>query len=170
MTDLTHVPADALAPLRRALLDGARADAERVRDEAEREAARAEEEAARRAAGILDEARRRGEADGAERLAAARASARRDARAVVLRAQRAAYDGLRRAAVEAVERDLARDEEQARLRSLVVDLLGPDADLEVGADGDLRGTAPDGRVVDASAERLVDLALADVDLEGLWET
>ena len=50
-------------------------------------------------------------------------------RAEVLRAQRAAYDGLHRAAVEAVERDLTRDEELARLRSLVVDLLGPDADL-----------------------------------------
>ena len=168
MTDLVPTRPDALAPLREALLAAAHADADRVTGDADDEARRIEDEAAERAAGLLAEARRRGEADGAERLAAARAAARRDARTVVLRAQRTAYDALRESAVEEVARRLTRPEEQARQRALVVDVLGPDAELVVGDDGDARGTAPDGRVLDTSAERLVDLALTDLDVDGLW--
>jgi vacuolar-type H+-ATPase subunit E/Vma4 len=169
VTDPTETQQAALAPLRQALLDAARSDAQRVRDEAERDAAGVVGEAARRAAEMGEEARRRGVADGEERLARSRAAARREARAVVLRAQRCAYDGLRAAAAEAVA-DLLRPEgERARLRAVLVDALGGgEASVEESPDGGLRATAPDGRSVDASAQRLVDVALADLDVEGLW--
>jgi vacuolar-type H+-ATPase subunit H len=168
VTDLDAVRADALAPLREALLDAARADAARALEEAERDADRTVAEARERASATLEDARRRGRADGASRLATARAATRRDARAVVLRAQRAAYEGLRAAAVDAVSQDLSGDEGRNRVRSLVEGTLGPDAELVDGPDGELHGRAPDGRVVDVSAARLVDLALARLDVEGLW--
>ncbi len=167
MTDPARVRS-ALAPVQEALLEAARADAERVRLDAERDAARVEAEAARRAAELREESRRRGGADGAERLARARAVARREARALVLRAQRAAYDGLRAAATAAVAEDLHDDRDLDRLRAAVVGALGPGATVAPAPAGGLSATTPDGRRVDASAERLVDIALADLDVEGLW--
>ncbi len=134
-------------------------------------AARAEAdqaEAEHRAADIRQESRARGAADGAQRVEAQRAATRREARAVVLHAQRQAYERLRSAAVAVVADDLARPAVRQRLHEVVGESLGPDARVEDAAGGGLDGSSADGRRVDASAARLVDLALAGIDLDGLW--
>ncbi len=158
----------ALEPLTRTLLDAAHADADARRAQAEEQGGRVEGEAAEQAAAILEEARRRGVTDGEERVAVQRSSARREARTVLLRAQQAAYDRVRDAAVAAVAEVLSHPAERGRLEALVVDALGPDARLEEAPRGGLLGVAPDGRRVDASVTRLVDLAMAQLDVEGLW--
>jgi signal transduction histidine kinase len=164
----TPATPDALAPLRRALLGAAHDDAAALRADAEADAERAAAEAAQRAAAVHAEARRRGAADGADRVTAERAAARREARAVLLRAQQAAYDRVREAAVLAVAEELSDPVARGRLQSLVLDALGPDARLTDAPGGGLVGEAPDGRRVDGSAGQLVDLAMADLDVEGLW--
>ena len=158
----------ALEPLVRTLLDAAHAEADARRAEAEEHGARVEGEAAEQAAAILDEARRRGVTDGEEQVAVQRSAARRQARTVLLRAQQVAYDRVHDAAVAAVAEALSHPAERGRLRALVVDALGPDTRLDEAPGGGLLGVAPDGRRVDASATRLVDLVMADLDVEGLW--
>ncbi len=159
---------DSLAPLRRALLDAAVHDAAAIRAEAEAEAARLRAEAAERAASILAEARARGEAEGSARVAAQRSGARREARTVTLEAQRAAYDRVRDEAVAAVAAVVRRPVERGRLTALVRESLGPDATITDLPRGGLAGESADGRRVDASAETLVALAMAELDLEQLW--
>jgi vacuolar-type H+-ATPase subunit H len=168
VSDLTALQQEALGPLRRVLLATAAEEAAGRRAEAEEAGRRVEEEAATRATRILEEARRRGAADGADRVRSERAAARREAREVVQRARQSAYHGLREAAVDAVAEVLAHDPARARLRALVLAELGDDARLTQAPGGGVVGETPDGRRVDASAERLVDLALDRLDLEGLW--
>ena len=168
MTDLTRVQQEALEPVRRALLDAARDEAAARLAAAEEDARRVESEAADRAAGILAEARRRGAADGADLVRSEQAAARREAGAVVQQARQAAYDRVRKGAVEAVGEVVARGIARERLRALVRDELGEDARLTDAPDGGVVGETSDGRRVEASAARLVDLVLARSDLEGWW--
>ncbi len=169
MTDraeLTRAQADALAPLRRSLLEAARSRADSRVAVAEEEARRTESEADLRAAAILEEARDRGVADGEHRVRAERAAARREAGAVVQRARRTAYQRLRTAAVEAVGGRVRRGDTRDRLEHLVRTELGEGARVTDAPGGGVVGEAADGRRVDASAARLVDLAMDHVDLEG----
>jgi hypothetical protein len=135
----------ALEPVRRALLDRAAADAAGTRasadDQAEALLARARAEADR----LVAEARAQGAADGAVTLAASRARTRRQARAVVLAAQRRAYEELRRQA-------------RQEARRLVADL-------------DLPSSAPgEGRRISWSPDALADEGVdaLGAELEKLW--
>jgi len=168
MTVTTRTQLDALAPLRRALLEAAEARAAALRRAAEEEADSVRRAGAERAEAILGQARRSGEGDGAARVALARAEARQEARTIILAARRAAYDGIRDRAVAAVADLLAGPRGRARLAALVEDSLGPGATIVEDPRGGLVGTTPDGRRVDASAGHLVDLVLARLDLEQLW--
>jgi hypothetical protein len=160
--------AEALAPLRRALLDAARAAAATRRAEAEDEARAVEGEAAGRAAAMRAEARRRGAVDGADQLAAQRSAARRRARGVLLHAQRTAGERAREAAVVAVAEVLADPPQRERLAALAHDALGADTRVRDAPGGGLLAQARDGRRVDVSAAHLVDLVLPSVDVERLW--
>jgi vacuolar-type H+-ATPase subunit E/Vma4 len=168
VTDLVRRQQVSLEPLRQALLDGARAEAERLRGDAHREGARAVAEARAEADALIEAARAKGEDDGAELLATEQTTARRAARASLLRAQRAAYEELRRAAVLAVH-DLLREPEHRHLLGAALRRgLGDLATVDDTSDGGLLAQAPDGRSMDASVGTLVDTALADLDLEQLW--
>ncbi len=169
MTDrdqLTRAQEDALTPLRRSLLDAARTRADTRVAVAEEEARRTESEADLRAATILEETRDRGVADGEHRVRAERAAARREAGAVVQQARRTAYERLRVASVEAVGDLVRRGDARDRLERLVRARLGESARVTDAPGGGVVGEAEDGRRVDASAARLVDLAMDHVDLEG----
>jgi vacuolar-type H+-ATPase subunit E/Vma4 len=159
---------EALAPLRSALLAGARAEAARIRDAASTEAQRILDQAHREAAELLATARAQGEADAATVLAAEAADAQRVARQAVLSAQRDVYERLRGEALEAVRRLLADPATRAALAARIRDRLGEDATVRADPDGGLRGESGDGRSIDASATALVDRALAGVDGDRLW--
>jgi hypothetical protein len=88
----------ALEPVRGALLDRARADATAAGAAADARAEGVLAGARAEADRLVAQARAQGAADGAAALAATRARARRQARSVVLAAQRAAYEELRRRA------------------------------------------------------------------------
>lgn len=134
----------ALEPVRQALLAAAAADAARTRAAADARAdavlARARAEADR----LVAEARAQGEAGAAVVLRASRARARREARGLVLAAQRSAYDELRRQA-------------RVEARRLVGDVGGPS---EVRA----------GRHIEWSPDALADDAVdaLGAELEKLW--
>ncbi len=159
---------EALAPLRAALLAGARAEAARIRDAADTEAQRTLDQAHREAAELLATARAQGEADAATVLAAEAADAQRVARQVVLSAQRDVYERLRAEALEVVRHLLADPVPRAALAARIRDQLGEDAAVRADPDGGLRGESGDGRSIDASAGALVDRALAGVDGDRLW--
>ncbi|GAA2154591.1 hypothetical protein GCM10009844_40640 [Nocardioides koreensis] len=157
----------ALGPLRAGLLARASAEADRVRAEAEAEARRRVDAARREAGQLVADARARGAAEAGWILAAEEASARRAARALVLSAQREAWDHLReesRAAVRALLRDPAvRDRLAARLTERL-----PGATIHDLADGGLSAQTADGRSVDASVEALVERVLPGIEGERLW--
>lgn len=164
---------DALAPVRAALLERARADAARTLSDAQRDAdallggARAEAEA------LLDSARARGAEEAAAVLAAERAHARRSVRAAELQVRREAYDELR-------ERTAARLRERcagpggpalaARMAEHVRAVLGPDALIGAVPGGGVRGHL-DGRFADCSVEALAERAVEALgpEVEALWE-
>jgi vacuolar-type H+-ATPase subunit E/Vma4 len=151
---------------RAALIADARADAELLLAEADRDAherlARADEEAA----ALMEAANTEGTRQAAERGARQRAGARRDARQIVLTAQRRALDELRERARTAA-RELAHDERYPelldRLRTLAAAQLGPDAEIAVDPDGEPG-------VVGNGGHRRVDcrlVTLADRAVDGL---
>ena len=159
---------NALGPVRAALLAAAEAEAEAITAAAEASGRELLEDASRQRDLVLREARERGAADGAMRLSAWRAGVQREARRVVLAAQQAAYDELRRQAVAAVRDLLGEPAERARLASVLRARLGAEAVIQDHAGGGLVGESGDGRVVDASVDALVDIALANLDLETMW--
>jgi len=168
MSDLVTRQQTAIQPLRQALLARAGAEADRVRASAEADGEHAVATARGQADALLSAARAKGEADGAEALAAEQAAARRSARAALLAAQRAAYEELRSGAVRAV-RELLREPGNRSLLSAAAQRgLGGFASVSDTDDGGLFAQAPDGRSIDASIGMLVDSALADLDLEPLW--
>lgn len=164
---------DPLTPVRETLLARARADADRMLAEAEAEAAeiiaRAQVEADR----IRAEARTQGEADAARVLVSDRARARRQARAVVLVAQRDVYDELRtqvRRELPALRADPAYGSWCDRLRKQVHAVLGADAAVAEDPDGGVVGEMA-GRRAGSTLVGLADQALDKLgsDVEGLWQ-
>jgi len=153
-----------------ALLARARRDAAdeetRARTSADALVARAREEAAE----IVAAARAQGAADAAAALSGERSRTLREARARVLRAEREAYDELRRRTVVDVTALLDRAAPQVRaclLREAAA-RLGPDAEVRVGATGP---TAVAGlRRLTLEPDRLVDRAIDGLgpELVGLW--
>jgi vacuolar-type H+-ATPase subunit H len=169
-------PADpidaALAPLRQAMLDRARADAAATLAPADEEAAALLTDAEREAGQLVRNASAEGAADAAAMLAADRARARRDARRIVLQAQREAYQLLQSRVREAVT-GLRHDPGYPRLRDRLTEMvraeLGPGCRITEPPDGGVVGALP-GRRVDRSlaalADRLVEGLGAEV--QELW--
>lgn len=132
-------PDAALAPVRAALLDRARADAARLLADADDDARRALQAARAEAARVVAAARAQGEADAEEAVAGQRARARTQGRALTLQARRSAYESLRSTA-RAEARRLAAERPglTERLAAVARERLGPAAEVS---------TAPDGTVV-----------------------
>lgn len=166
------VQADRLSAVRAALLEHARRDASATLADADAMAAAVVARATSEAAAIVAEARSRGEADGADVLAADRARVAREARGVVLAERRAAYDALRQRArdvVSGLREDSSYPALLEALRQRVVRELGADATLREHERGGIVGESPGRRVVytlDDLADGIVD-QLGD-DLDELW--
>jgi vacuolar-type H+-ATPase subunit E/Vma4 len=163
---------DALGPVRDALLARARADAAAEVARAEEDARRTVQEAGRRADAVRAEARARGEADAHAVLTATSARCRREARSVVLGAQRAVSAALRErvhAGLPRLREDPAFPAMERRLEAQARELLGPDARLT---------RHPSGGFLAESRGRRAELTLAAVadreldrlgpELQSLW--
>lgn len=166
---LTSAQADALAPLRRALLRSAHADADACRRVATRDARRVLAGARTAAERILLEARTAGAADAAVLAAGEHAHARRTARAVVLAAQRHAYDELRNRVVAALRAEACDGRLQDRLTQRAAGVLGGPARISPTDDGGILGTSGN-RLVDCSIDALADhaMAAAAAQVEEVW--
>ena len=163
---------DALAPVRDALLDAARADAAAACARADQEARQILDDATDHANGILAAARARGRAEAAAQLDEGRAQARRRARELELTACREAFDALRGRVADLLRERCAGPNAAratAHLQAAARAHLGDEAALTT-ADGDgVRGQAP-GRFVDASFAVLADRAVEALGqrVEQLW--
>jgi vacuolar-type H+-ATPase subunit E/Vma4 len=169
---LDTVDAAALEPVRAALRGRARAAAHGALAEAESDAARVLADAERQAAALLAEARVAGEVDATAALAGERARGRRRARAVVLAAQRAAYEQFRdraRRAVLALRDDPDYPRLVAGLTALARADLGPAAVVSPHPDGGVVAAAS-GRRVDYSLPVLADRAADGLgaEVQRLW--
>jgi len=158
----------ALQPLRAALMAAAAEHAQLIVSDSEEEGRELLASARRERDAVVGQARRRGEREAALRLESQRARAHRQARELVLEAQRAAYDDLRRAAGAAVRDLLSDPSEKQRWSAAVRARLGATAVVRDAPGGGLVGETEDGRLVDASVATVVDEAMADLDLECLW--
>lgn len=158
----------ALEPLRAALIARARADADRLCTDAETAGRELLAGAGEEAEALLAKARAQGETDAAAMFASEMDRARRSARGVVLAAQRAAYNELRQRALTAVRGLLSDPARRARLATVLRSQLGDQAVIHEHPDGGIVAETSDGRSVDASIEKLVDNAVAELDLEQLW--
>jgi hypothetical protein len=161
-----------MEPLSAALLAQARAAAELMLREVDDELAADAAASAEQAAELVAQARSQGAEDGAAVLSLERARGRRVARAIVLRAQREAYDELRsrcRQEVSALYAAPAGAPLRSRLVQLVHRELGPDAEIHDHPDGGLIGVQR-GRRVDLSVDALVDRAISALGarIEQLW--
>ena len=153
----------ALQPLRRRLLECARADAEREIAEAEREAQRVLAEA-RNQAQLAETARAAGRAAAETVSAQRRAALQRELRGAVLAARRDIYQRRCRRGTEAVLRlrdDPAYPHWAAALRAAARATLGADAQLR---------EHPTGGVVAEAGQRCVDLSLAGIAARVLDDT
>jgi vacuolar-type H+-ATPase subunit E/Vma4 len=168
VTELVQEQRLALAPLRRALLADAHAEAYRMRRRAQDAGRQAVAAAEQEVAAMLAAARAQGEEDGAAQRRADEARARSVARAGLLADRRAVYEELGSRARAAVRDLLADPVNRDRLADALRRGLGGRAVVSDTGDGGLLARAPDGRVVDASVGELVDRALAVLDLEQLW--
>jgi vacuolar-type H+-ATPase subunit E/Vma4 len=164
---------DPLAAVRAALLAQATADAQRVVAAAQAETAETLRAAEDRAATIRDTAAAEAAVDAAAIAAEARAKTRRAERAIVLAAQKAAYEQLRtraRMAVRGLRSDPGYPELLTRLRDVARDRLGPAAAVEEDSGGGIVAVCAGRRLsltLDAAADRAVD-ALTDEAAE-LWQ-
>jgi hypothetical protein len=158
----------ALDPLREALVQAARDEAERLRRSAAQEGRAAVAHAREQAAQVLAAAAADGEAEGRELAALATAGAEQRARTALLEARHAAYAQLVDASERAVAASLRQPARRTALRRALQTRLGGEVTVLDTADGGLRAVALDGRAVDASVAALVARALEDLDLEGLW--
>jgi vacuolar-type H+-ATPase subunit E/Vma4 len=143
-----------LDPVREALLADAEAAAERVVRQAEVRASEQVERAREETEARVARARAEGEAAADLETISALAEARRGARALVLEAQRAVYDDVRRqaeAAVEALRTTPRYDELLDRLTARAREILGPEAQVE--------RDPPEGGIVARAANRRVVLTL-----------
>ena len=152
--------ADALAPVRQALLAAAQDEAERDLERARTAAARVLAEAAAQAERTRSQARAQGAADATAALAADRARARRAARAAVLAAHREAYDALRsgaRRAVAQLREDPGYGEFCRQMSDELRRVLGPDAEVRESPHGGMVGEGH-GRRLDYSLSGFADRA------------
>lgn len=161
-------------PAAGALLADARATAERMLAQAQQQAQERVGEAERTAAAMIARAREQGEADG--RLEAAHEQAREGilARGDVLRAQREAYDELRRrcrAQVLALREEAGYAALLERLAASARAQLGPGAELEIDPPdaGGVRARAGSRRL-DLTLVALADDCVRELGpaLRGLW--
>jgi vacuolar-type H+-ATPase subunit E/Vma4 len=163
---------DPLSPVRQALLAEARAQADALLAEADADVEEMVSAASTQAAEMRSQAREQGTADAGRYLAAERARSRREARQVVLQAQRRAWEELRRRCHEAVLILREDSSYQDRLADVVersTQSHGPDVVVEERSDG----------VVLENSRRRTSYTLTDLaesalhrrgrDIEGLWE-
>lgn len=145
----------ALEPVRRALLEDARAAADRVLADATRRATRRVEEAERDASAAVESAERRGETSARVRADQALTQARSDAHGRILRVEeelrRRLHDRARTAARELVD-DPRYPELIGTLQRLARDQLGPAAEIEEDPGGR-------GGIVAVAGSRRVDYTL-----------
>jgi vacuolar-type H+-ATPase subunit E/Vma4 len=163
-----------LDAVRAALLADARADAASLLAAADHDArdhmARSRDEAA----ALVDAARSDGEREAAARLARQHAATRREAREIVLAAQRQALVELRehvRTAARELTHDDRYEELLERLRTLAASQLGRDAEISVPPDGEPGIVGSDAhRRVDYRLVTLADRALdaMGADIATLW--
>jgi hypothetical protein len=159
-----HDLRDVLTPVQAALLAAARAEAEGILARAEQTARDVLEQARAQASEIQAQARARGESESADVVESQRSQAGRQARSIVLAAERAEYEALREAARHAVTG--LREEPEYRLvrRRMAVTLrrlLGDEAQVHDAPGGGVVATAP-GRSADLSLARLADRAVNTV--------
>jgi len=154
---VTAVPdlAMALAPVRSALLQAARAEVARVLGEAADQAHDVTATARRRAEATHAAARAAGAADANQSVIAARTSHQRQARVSSLRVRRDVYEQLHER-VRIAASELATGPDYAGLRATLVTaahrVLGPDAIIT---------EAPGGGIIAQSGNRRLDLSLAE---------
>lgn len=165
----TQEISQALAPLAAELLRAAREEADAVRSRAGAEAAAATAAAREQAEDLLAAARAEGLREAARQARTERIRTERETRRLVLAAQRDALDELgnraRQAAAELrQDRDLL-----ARLRALVAERIGQDAEVTEHPDGGIVGDAP-GRHIDARLPVLAERAIEELgaEVERLW--
>ena len=154
----------ALHPVRRHLLESARADAEREIGEARQEAQRVVAAARDQAAQLAETARDAGRAAAATASAQRRAALQRELRGAVLAARRDIYQQWCRRGTEAVLRlrdDPAYPNWDAALRDATQATLGADAQLS---------EHPTGGVVAEAGQRRIDLSLAAIAAQVLDDT
>ncbi len=154
----------ALLPMRRHLLECARADAEREIAQVEQEAQRILADARDQAAQLAETARAGGRAAAETVSAQRRAALQRELRGAVLAAQRDVYQQWCRRGTEAVLRlrdDPAYPQWAAALRATAQAMLGADAQLR---------EHPAGGVVAESGQRCIDLSLAGIAARVLDDT
>jgi vacuolar-type H+-ATPase subunit E/Vma4 len=154
----------ALQPVRRRLLECARADAEREIAEAEQEAQRVLADARTQAAQLAEAARASGRAAAETVSAQRRAALQRELRGAVLAAQRDIYQRWCRRGTEAVLRlreDPAYPRWAAALRATAQATLGADAQLR---------EHPTGGVVAEAGQRCIDLSLTGIAARVLDDT
>lgn len=164
MTALPARSVAALAPLRAALLDDARAQAEACLHTARTTAAALLGQARLEADALLAEAAEEGRRTALAAAALHSSRARRLARETVLARQSAIRDELRRrvvAQVLALRDDPRHDALLPRLTERCTDSLGPDAEVRLH---------PDGGVVARSGSRRLDLSLPTLTATALEQT
>lgn len=166
-------PTDPLAPLRRAVLEAADADAAAALEAAHRHAEQTVAAAAAEAETVRSEARDEGRRDAEQVRVEQRARARRRARSIVLRAQRQALDDLTHAVHDDVRR-LWRDEATARqIRAHLTEQAraeqGSEARIVDHPDGGIVATLDDRRATYLLTD-LADRVIASLgdDLADLW--
>ncbi len=164
--------ADALSPVREALIGEAIQLAGELRAAATADADAVLADARRQAAEILSQARAQGESDGQSAAAARNAMSRRAARSVTLAAQRDAYDELRRrvrGAVSALREDPVYPRLLDRLEALAHTTAGPSAAVTRHPSGGVVAQGP-GVFVDCSLPRLADRAVdaLGAEVSELW--
>ncbi|WP_240777790.1 V-type ATP synthase subunit E family protein [Nonomuraea basaltis] len=161
--------AQAIAPLAAELLRAARQEAGQVRARANDEATTFTSTAQEQAEELVATAHAEGVAEAGDQARAEQIRMEREARRLVLAAQRGALSEFRRRARQAA-RELRNDPALlARLRDLVRNRVGPDALVIEHPDGGIVGEAP-GRRVDAGLAALADRAIDGLgaEVERLW--
>jgi vacuolar-type H+-ATPase subunit H len=160
----------ALAPVRAALLGRAREQAAEIVAGARRRAQEMTLQAQRDAGDLVREARDAGRAQGIRLAAAQRNRGRRDARSIVLGAQREVYEELRsqvRAAVCALRDGPGYGQLIAGLTATAAQVAGPGASVTEDFAGGVVACGP-GVVVDCSLPRLADAAVDGLGADVAW--
>jgi vacuolar-type H+-ATPase subunit E/Vma4 len=153
--------ADQLAPVRARMLRDATDQAAQIVADAHRTGGAIVARAQQDAAAVLAQARAAGQRDGAMLADAERSRGRREARTLVLRAQRAALDELRaqvRTEVAALRGDPGYGQLHDQLAAVARLAAGPGATVADSPDGGVLARAA-GVTVDCSLTRLAELAV-----------